>query len=274
MSDIVYERHFMSNPLLPFIFHTDFYIHRESGVSNWHDNTEFLFCIGGTGKVNCDTKDFIMQKDDIIVINARCLHNVRTDSEVKYHCLIIDNSFFRDNGIEIDTFKFNEYIQDKKARELIRRIAKCFENEKDIYSVPETRLCVLEFICYMCKNFAHQNPSSSAMISKGYTAVLDAIEYINTNFTDKLTLEEISAKAGFSKYHFARLFKENTGLTVIEHINARRCDKSAVLLRETEKPISEICFECGFESPSYFAKAFRKVYGILPSEYRKHYSRL
>lgn len=274
MIDIKYEHHLMPNPTLPFIFHTDFHMKCESGTANWHENTEFLYCIHGEGNVNCDATDIPMKKGDTVIINARQLHTVSSDTEVKYHCLIIDNSFFKNNGIEIDALSFRQSICDVKAGELIMKIAAIFDSDDGSFSVAETRLAVLEFIVYICKNFSKQNKTKTKKISKSYAAVLSAVEYVNTHFSQKISLEELSSRAGFSRYHFARIFKENTGFTVIEHINAIRCENAGFLLRETTKTVSEISYECGFDNPSYFAKSFSKFYSILPSEYRKKYSKL
>ena len=274
MIDIKYEHHLMPNPDLPFIFHTDICIHNESGTANWHENTEFLYCVQGEGKVNCDASDISMKKGTTVIINAKQLHAVSTNTEVKYHCLIVDNSFFKDNGIEIEAISFHQNICDQKAGELIMRIADVFSSNENSFSVAETRLAVLEFIVYICKNHSVKNKAETRSLSKSYSAVLNAVEHINTHFSQKLTLEELSSHAGFSRYHFARIFKENTGFTVIEHINAIRCENAGFLLRETSKTIAEISYECGFDNPSYFAKAFSKLYKVLPSEYRKKYSKL
>lgn len=274
MSDIKYERHLMANPTLPFIFHDDIARYRQSGIVNWHDNTEFLHCTHGEGFVNCDSSNIRMSCGDTVVINARCLHSINSDTSVRYHCLIVDNSFFTDNGIEIENLTFSEKINDKTAAEKMFHIALCMkENDKHLH-IAHTRLAVLDYICYIAENYSQNGASKRQNLSKGYSAVLSSIEYINNHFSEKLSLEDISSRAGFSKYHFTRLFKENTGITVIEHINARRCDNASFLLRETEKPISEISFECGFDNPSYFAKAFYRLFDILPSEYRKKHSHL
>ena len=272
MIDIRYERHMMENSALPFIFHNISMPDLRSGITNWHDNTEFIHCTDGYGFVNCDSNSIEMKKGDTVVINARCLHSIRSICNFKYHCLIVDNSFFKDNGIEIEKINFDETVDDKSASEKMTNIAACIKNkELDLY-VARTRLAILDYICHMTENFSHRVLDKSNKTSKGYAAVLDAIEYINNHFSEKLTLEEIASKVGFSRYHFTRIFKENTGVTVVEHINARRCDNASFLLRKTNKPISEIGVECGFDSPSYFAKSFSSSYGLLPSEYRKKYS--
>lgn len=274
MIDIIYERHLMENPALPFIFHNVSIPDQKSGITNWHDNTEFIHCADGYGIVNCDSNNIEMKKGDTVVINARCLHSIRSICDFKYHCLIVDNSFFKDNGIDIESITFDEKITDVLASEKITHIASFIKKkDTDLYTA-RTRLAILDYIYHITKNFSHRVLDKNVKNSKGYEAVLDAIEYINNHFTEKLTLEDVSSRAGFSKYHFTRIFKENTGVTVIEHINARRCDNASFLLRKTRKPIGEISAECGFESPSYFAKAFSSSYGLLPSEYRKKYSKL
>ena len=272
MIDIKYEHHLMPNPSLPFIFHTDFYMNRGSSVANWHENTEFLYCVHGEGTVSCDTSEIKIKKGDTVIINARQLHNISTESEVKYRCLIIANSFFRENGIENENIYFTESLSDSQAGQLMENIAEIYSSHHN-HSVAEIRLSVLSYVVYMYKHFSKQLKNETKKFSKSYAAVLAAVEYINDNFDKKLSVDQLSSKVGFSKYHFARIFKENTGITVIQHINAIRCDHASFLLRETQKPISEICLECGFESPSYFAKTFAATYGILPSEHRKKYSK-
>ena len=274
MSDIRYERHLMQNPQLPFIFHTDFVYKEQSSVANWHDNTEFLYCLEGQGNVRCANEEITMQKNDIIVINARCLHSVETGNFTKYHCLIIDNKFFKDNGINIDSIKFRERINDSIAENYMNNIAQCYHENDVEYAVAKKRLYMLEFIYYLCNNYTYKEKTQGLSSTKSYTAVLNAVEYINQNFRQKLSLEQIADNSGLSRYHFARIFKENTGVTVTQHLNTTRCDYAAIMLRETRLTISEISFECGFDNPSYFAKTFRNFHGILPTEYREKYSRL
>ncbi len=274
MIDIHYERHHMKNPALPFIFHTDSHFCGESGVANWHENTEFLFCTKGEGNVNCDTTDIHMKKGDTVIVNARCLHTVSSDESIEYHCLIIDNSFFKDNGIDIEKIRFQNKIEDGRIADYFDKIRNRYSNSKDEFHTAETRLVVLDFILYVCKNYKERSFIQDTKNSKSYAAVLDAIEYINNNFSKRLSVDEIADHAGFSRYHFARIFKENTGFTISRYINTRRCDNAAFLLRETSMTVSEICLECGFDNPSYFAKAFTRAYGILPSEYRSRNSKL
>ncbi len=273
MINILYERHLMQNPALPFNFHTDTINPPHDYYPNWHDNPEFLCCVDGEGEVLIDTVPISMKKGDTIVINPRHLHATKTSNKMTYHCLIVDEKYFRDNCIDIDKTYFMEKINDPKAYELMEMVNHAYKRQWTDFSAAKIRLCVLEYIYFMSKNYSGKAKPVAKKNSKSYVAVLDSIEYINNHYKENLTLDEISAKAGFSRFHFSRLFKENTGSTVVELINAKRCEAATILLRETSMPISEICFECGYDSPSYFAKTFSKIYGYLPSDYRKIHSK-
>jgi len=259
----IYEHHSMSNPLLPFIFHT----HTKS-FTNWHYNPEFLHCISGSGKVYLDNEAIEFSEGDTVVVNSNRLHSISSDSGLVYRCLIVDNAFFEQNGISLDTIRFIPRIHDKNAEILIETIFEHFIMTSDKYYATTLRKYVLDYLLFMCKTYSQ--PAEQAQVSfKNYEAIKTAVEYINKHFTEKISLEDISQKVGFSKYHFARMLKESTGYTLVEQINARRCDYAKQLLVDSSKTVLEICTLCGFENASYFSKTFKSHTGLLPSQYRK-----
>ncbi|WP_242950562.1 helix-turn-helix domain-containing protein [Clostridium acidisoli] len=94
--------------------------------------------------------------------------------------------------------------------------------------------------------------------------ILLCIQYIENNITEKLTVECISKKMGYSIYHFSRIFKEQMGVSLMEYVKERR------LLRATEdtllgKRILDVAVEYGYQTHSGFTKAFRKKYGFSPA---------
>lgn len=91
--------------------------------------------------------------------------------------------------------------------------------------------------------------------------------YIKTNIGDKLNLSDIAQEAGISKYHFIRVFSAYTGETPFEYIQRVKILKSFSLLNQKQS-IADISHEVGFESQSSFNKAFKKLTGISPKEFR------
>ena len=240
--------------------------------THWHENVEVLHCIEGSGLIQVDAELVEIHEGESVIVNSKCLHSVISNDRIRYLCLIVDNEFYKSNGIKIDSLLFDEKINDSEANKLMKNIWDVFKCENELFGKAEKRQSVLAFILHLCKTHSRVRKSEPEYNSKAYAAVLDAVEYININFPQHINIDALAEMFNYSKYHFSRLFKEHTGFTIIEHINKRRCEHARLLLRDSGKPISQICYECGFDTPSYFTKAFKEQYGILPSAYRKKYS--
>ena len=99
-----------------------------------------------------------------------------------------------------------------------------------------------------------------------------ARKYINQNFSRHITIEDICSHLGCSRATLMNTFKRHYNITVISYLNNIRLKQSAILLEKTEKPIKQICKECGFADQNYFSKVFKNKYNTSPAEYRKQFS--
>jgi len=92
------------------------------------------------------------------------------------------------------------------------------------------------------------------------------IEFIEDHIKEDITIEEIANQSGYSLYHFCRVFSLCKGISVMEYMRGRRLALATTELSNNRK-IIDIAFDYGFETPSGFAKAFRKAYGYSPTQY-------
>ena len=99
--------------------------------------------------------------------------------------------------------------------------------------------------------------------------VLPALSYIDANYTDQLTLEQLSELLNLNTYYFCRLFKKATNSTFTEYLNFVRIAKSEKLLTSSSMSVSDISLEVGFASVSYFNRVFKRFKGCSPNEYKK-----
>jgi AraC-like DNA-binding protein/ligand-binding sensor protein len=99
-------------------------------------------------------------------------------------------------------------------------------------------------------------------------ALRKAENYIQENFTRKITLKEIADIAGFSPPYFSSIFKEEMGENPSKYLNRLRVEKASRLLLETDMSLSEIAACCCFEDQSWFSKIFKTYTGISPGKYR------
>jgi transcriptional regulator GlxA family with amidase domain len=99
------------------------------------------------------------------------------------------------------------------------------------------------------------------------TEVQIAINYMNQNFGEKITIETLSKLTNMSESNFNRIFKKEMGLSPIEYLINVRIKKAKKFLRARNLTITEISMKCGFYSISHFSSCFMKQLGMSPSDY-------
>jgi len=97
------------------------------------------------------------------------------------------------------------------------------------------------------------------------------IGFIQNNMTQKLTILDLSTVVHMSPYHFARLFKQSTGVSPHRFVLGQRIARASVLLRDARLSIGEVARLVGFRTPSHFTRAFRRMTGLAPNEYRSRW---
>ena len=96
--------------------------------------------------------------------------------------------------------------------------------------------------------------------------------YISCHCTEDLSLEEVASLVGFSKYHFARLFKQFANISFYKYVNKKRIATAETLLINPQLSITEVALRSGFSSPSAFIRMFKIVKSCTPTEFRRMYN--
>lgn len=107
------------------------------------------------------------------------------------------------------------------------------------------------------------------MKSRYIDAVGKAIEIIEARIDAPPTPADVASQVGFSAYHFHRVFSALLGESITQYIRKRRLAKAAERLRDSRDPIMSLAVECGFDSQEAFTRAFKRMYGTTPGQYRQ-----
>lgn len=102
-----------------------------------------------------------------------------------------------------------------------------------------------------------------------YRTIENAIDFIEKNLTEKISVEDISKHFFRSKWHFQRIFRTMTGVSVYSYIRRRRLSEAARDLILSGDKIIDIAFHYNYETPETFLREFKKEYGMVPSALRK-----
>ena len=107
--------------------------------------------------------------------------------------------------------------------------------------------------------------------NKDQQLVKYGIEFINQHFDDELSLTTIADNAGVSYHHFSRIFKKISGYNFKEYLTMIRINKAKRLLKDTQIPITDISYSCGFSGHKQLIFAFNKYCRMTPTAFRKRY---
>jgi len=100
------------------------------------------------------------------------------------------------------------------------------------------------------------------------TRMQDVILYLQREYVNQVTVDDVLQFVPFSRSHFHALFKEETGETFVSYLSSLRCARAAELLSTSDEPIVEIAMESGFNNLSHFYHVFKRSYGMAPRQYR------
>lgn len=99
--------------------------------------------------------------------------------------------------------------------------------------------------------------------------IQEALRYINTHYTQRLNIEALSDRLGISQQYLNRLFKQWVGMSPVRYINRLRVEEAKQQMRNSDRNISEIAYDIGFENIYYFSRVFKQYEGMPPTGYRR-----
>lgn len=224
-----------------------------------------VYVLSGSGKLDYDGRTYALGEGQAFFINCE-----------KPHCYCSDE----ENPWEILWVHFNGATSAQYFDYFYRKTAAVFMPE-NTFSMENTLRNIIEINDSAGADCAIR---SSLLIVTLLTEILETTaissepvqetaktvkQYLNSNFTEKITLEQLSAQFFMSKFHLEREFKKYCGITIFDYITAKRITLAKRLLRFTDKSIDEISTACGFSDQSYFNRQFKKAEGMTGTAFRK-----
>lgn len=151
-----------------------------------------------------------------------------------------------------------------KAKEYISRIHK----QSDGFRL----LAFLEMMLFLSRTAQYRELNIASFYNKDKTQnnkrMEKVLKYISTNYMKDISLDDISNIASMNKSAFCSFFKKNTRTSFVNYLSRYRIEIATRLLRESNKPVSDICYEVGFNDIPHFNRLFKKKQGMSPSQYR------
>lgn len=265
METAFYETDLCPDPELPLLLHKC--LIDSEVLPHWHTNIELLYIQEGEMIISIDGQEHSALVGDIMLINSNCLHTFRTITPTsRYRCLIIEETFINQHQLDYTLVNFQTKINQPDILTLYLKMMAEFDQQRPCYKPMLQGMC-LEMMSLLFRelNYSPLPISQRAPSNAKVELTKLGIDYISHHYQKTIAIDDICLTIGVSKFHFCRIFKEVTELTVNEFINHFRCTRAQILLQKKGAVIADCGLACGFNDPSYFAKIYRKHFGYLPS---------
>lgn len=274
VAEVKQDNLIFSDKNFPFLFSLSKVQH--DGESRWHESIEIKYVISGTVTVMIDTEMVCAGEGDIIFVNPHEVHSNITvsDDTGMYHLMMMGLDFFSNyEPKELDLcrlllekrVRFNNLIKNPRAARILRDIADEMKNE-DKYSKLAARGMFQEFFAVLLRSEVRENSENIVLGDriKFYKAVEPAVIKLRDSYNESFCGEELAKLCKMNRYHFCRVFKRATGMTVIQYQNECRLRMAEILFVNSECSISEISRMVGFEDEAYFSRLYKKTRGVSP----------
>ncbi len=236
-----------------------------SDIFHTHDGVFELICIrSGRGKIFVGERVISFAGDTVLLIDGTALHYICPEHSAPYlrHKLIFDKRLLCDLPSPSGNERFFYRIP---THEQMREIERRFELLERQFAGNGQPLLLRGQIFELLHLCIEQGDSPS----DAYRGTMgDVMRYIHENLAQGITLADVAEGLHVNKYYLCRLFRRETGMTMGAYINSARIATAKHLLRTTEKSVSFIATECGFNELSVFTRNFKKEVGMTPTEYK------
>ena len=125
------------------------------------------------------------------------------------------------------------------------------------------------FADLLAQSVARPQPAATSKMSDYY--IKEPINYIEQNFQNNITIEDVASVCGINRSYLGKIFKKNTGQSPQEFLMNYRMVKAAELLKLTSLSIADIGSAIGYENQLHFSRAFKNIYGVSPREWRNQH---
>lgn len=212
-----------------------------------------------------DSEEMQISPNTLICAKPGQVRHTKLPFKSYYVHMILKKDSLYDSLIRLPSFI--ETKNSEEYREIFVKLCKYYDSQLESDKIIMYSL-LLKLIYLLCNNSKNQYFRSKMKISN-YEIIERAIDYIKDNLTSDLSLDAVAAYSSLSPIHFHNCFKAATGKTLHEYVEEQRIKKAANLLVTTDSTLTEISYECGFSSQSYFSYAFKRRMKMTPREYAK-----
>ncbi|MEK4020601.1 MULTISPECIES: AraC family transcriptional regulator [Bacillus] len=264
------------------LYHTKIRDHMSGYIPlHWHDEFQFVFILEGEAEFHINEKILNIQQGDGVFINSGCLHMAKdaNGTTCTYICLNVSPHFITAN--ELFTTFVHPYMHASQTPFILfnrkdgwpNQIYQCIQIiQRLIEQTPayfELELNIQLITIWKCLLQNRFQLTYDARKHDRNERMKHMLNWIHEHYHEKVLLQDIAREGQLSRSECCRYFNDILKKSPIHYVNEYRIQQSLILLQKTDLNITEIAYQVGFSSTSYFISIFKRVKNTTPLSYRK-----
>ncbi len=242
------------------IYHT----HKPTFPPHLHQNLEIVYVLKGQGDAYCDGEHYFLKPGDAFIAYPNQVHSFSNFTEGTYvYVFMIPQNYLEDfskliNGKHPVSSKVQ--VKNKGQLAALFNLANTCNSEENNFSLKYYARIIFSIV------------SESLTLRKADAAtdiISQTLDYCYENFRSKISLKDISDKLYISRSTVSRIFAKKVGMSFIDYVNSLRLSEFLAIIQKDDISITEAATLAGFPTIRTFNGAFKKQYGMTPSEYIK-----
>lgn len=231
-----------------------------------HNAFEIVYVTEGTVEFGVGRELYHMEKGDIGIVFPNLIHHYQVfgkGTNTAYY-IIATPTLFGNFSQQMQKYcPINPVIKKKEVHpDIVKSLKNIAKAEADNTIIKQAYLQII--LARMMETYElveKENDDNNDII-------YNAIVYVVTNFKEDISLERMASDLGVSKYVLSRIFSKTIRSSFTKYVNKVRLNHATIYLENTSNSITEIAYECGFESQRTFNRVFKELYKMTPKEYR------
>ena len=246
------------------------------GPMDYHYHTfhKIIILLAGRTGYAIEGERYALQPGDFVLVGRGSIHRPEVERGTFYERMILYISpeylaRYRTADCDLEAcFRRAQsdfhYVYRSGSGDQIKPLLQALEkalNEKEFGADLLSRAVFLQLMIEINRTTARKRYITA---SAGDSKIVSILQYLNLHLTEPLSIDELASRFYISKYHMMRRFKEETGYTIHSYIAEKRLLLARQLL-STGQPVTEVCYQDGYQDYSTFSRAYRKRFGASPS---------
>ncbi len=235
-----------------------------------HNEIELMYIYKGKIKVSCNFQEYTVKEGEMIIIFPNTMHAVEKLEDTEYLLSIFSKDIFSTLAPILATQSIVGSPVISKG-DLHEEVSFALEQIYKRIDIQVKCNISIAYLMIILENILGTVALEPFHYDKNIEWLYEVVKFLNENYKQKITLDEISHRLGISKYHLSRNFNSRIGCSISEYVNRLRVNWEKNLIENTDLSVTSIAMECGFESLTSFFRAFKQLEHKSPKKYREEF---